>query len=128
MIVMLSGKHQDEEPAHDVLAAEKFPVGDADPRLHLEEPHDVLAAEEFPLGTADPVLHHHGPVAVPGDPSGIEEPHDVLAADEFPVPAHGPSGAGVTLTHETRDASRLHRVLALAGGVLALVLLRRRRR
>jgi hypothetical protein len=51
------------------------------------EPHDVLAAEEFPLGSADPVLHHHGPVVLPPDPTGIQQPHDVLAAEEFPLPA-----------------------------------------
>jgi hypothetical protein len=56
---------------------------------HQEEgaPHDVLAAEEFPLGAADPVLHHRGPVPLPPDPTGIDEPHDVLAAEEFAMPA-----------------------------------------
>ena len=67
--------------------------------------HDVLAAEEFVVPAPDPAIHH-GPVALPGDPSGITEPHDVLAAEEFALPAgrvraganvSGPSGAGRTL-------------------------------
>ena len=57
-----------------------------------EEPaHDVLAAEEFPLPAADPDLHH-GPVVLPDDPAGIAEPHDVLAAEEFPMPSARPGG------------------------------------
>jgi hypothetical protein len=53
-----------------------------------EEPaHDVLAAEAFAMPAPDPELHHHGPVVLPEDPTGIAEPHDVLAAEEFPMPA-----------------------------------------
>ena len=62
-------------------------MGTPDPRLHVEPAHDVLAAEEFALGDSDPALHHHGPVTLPGDPTGIAEPHDVLAAEEFAMPA-----------------------------------------
>src|ERR1700694_3152775 len=51
-----------------------------------EEAHDVLAADEFAMPAADPDLHH-GPVSLPGDPSGDSEPHDILAAEEFPMPA-----------------------------------------
>lgn len=52
-----------------------------------EPPHDVLAAEQFPLGSADPLLHHRGSIVLPPDPTGIKAPHDVLAAEEFPLPA-----------------------------------------
>ena len=51
-----------------------------------EQAHDVLAAEEFAMPSADPTIHH-GPVVLPGDPTGIMEPHDVLAAEEFAMPA-----------------------------------------
>ncbi|MGI8630308.1 MAG: hypothetical protein ACR2LV_09145 [Solirubrobacteraceae bacterium] len=37
----------------------------------------------------DPTLHH-GPVALPGDPTGIAVAHDVLAAEEFAMPAPEP--------------------------------------
>jgi hypothetical protein len=74
------------EPPHDVLAAEAFAVGGADPGLHGDEAHDVLAAEEFGVPAPDPSLHH-GPLVVPSDVSGVEDPHDVLAAEEFAVPA-----------------------------------------
>ena len=57
-----------------------------DPALHREPAHDVLAAEEFGMPARDPALHH-GPVTLPGDPTGIAEPHDVLAAEEFALPA-----------------------------------------
>ncbi len=59
----------------------------AETKTPAEEPaHDVLAAEEFPMPAPDPDLHH-GPVVLPDDPTGIVEPHDVLAAEEFPMPA-----------------------------------------
>jgi hypothetical protein len=117
-----------EESAHDILAAEEFAVGDSDPRLHREPAHDVLAAEEFAVGAFDPVLHHHGPIALPGDPTGIPEPHDVLAAEEFAMPApksrgHAtpqPSTGGVL---ERQGPARL-----IALGALALLALRRVRR
>jgi hypothetical protein len=44
---------RDPEGPHDILAAEEFPLGEADPHLHREPPHDVLAAEEFPLPYPD---------------------------------------------------------------------------
>jgi hypothetical protein len=70
-----------------VLAAEEFPVGDADPVLHAdhalgEPPHDVLAAEEFPVGDADPGLHaeqapggtpHRAPVVAASGELGAPE-------------------------------------------------------
>ena len=56
-------------------------------RSHADDDaHDVLAAEEFGMPAPDPALHH-GPVTLPGDPTGIAEPHDVLAAEEFAMPA-----------------------------------------
>jgi hypothetical protein len=89
----------------------------------------VLAAEEFAVGDYDPVLHHHGPVALPGDPTGIAEAHDVLAAEEFAMPA--PRGR-VPVPGASRGsepaASGWDRRLLLIGGLALLVALRRRRR
>ena len=104
------------DDAHDVLAAEEFGVPAPDPTLHREEPHDVLAAEEFALPTRD---DRHPP-----DPTGLHEPHDVLAAEEHampapataPPPAAGPAGS---------ELPRLA-LVALAGAVAAVILLRRR--
>jgi hypothetical protein len=115
-----------EESPHDVLAAEEFGMGTPDPRLHVEPPHDVLAAEEFGMGTPDPVLHHHGPVALPGDPTGIQEPHDVLAAEEFAMPA--PRGATSSPVGDAISAASERRPLLVAAGLAATVLLLRRRR
>ena len=99
-------------------------MGTPDPRLHVEPPHDVLAAEEFAVGDYDPVLHHHGPVALPGDPTGIAEPHDVLAAEEFAMPA--------PRRPETPGAPAVRRpprtVLAAAALVLLVTFLLRKRR
>lgn len=51
--------HNHEQQPIDVLAAEEFPVGDADAHSHPsgDAPHDVLAADEFAVPAADPVLH-----------------------------------------------------------------------
>ena len=87
--------------------------------------HDVLAAEEFPLGTPDPALHRTT-FEPPADPSGIEEPHDVLAADEFAVPA-GPVDAGGPST-AAKGGVAAAGAAALAAAVGALAVLRRRRR
>jgi hypothetical protein len=124
---------QGDDSAHDVLAAEEFGMGTPDPKLHVEPAHDVLAAEEFALGDSDPVLHHHGPVALPSDPTGIAEPHDVLAAEEFALPAghhRGPAvpGSGVAMGDSSTPAGQ-RRPLLIAGGLaLAALVLRRRRR
>jgi hypothetical protein len=67
----------DPGPPHDVLAADAFALGAADPKLHEEPPHDILAAEAFALGVADETLHR-------------EPVHDVLAAEEFAVPGARP--------------------------------------
>lgn len=86
-----------------------------------EEPvHDVLAAEAFAMPAPDPSLHH-GPVVLPGDPTGIAEPHDVLAAEEFPMPAPRPA---VTLPE--RKAS--HRLGIAAATAFVLLLVARRLR
>jgi hypothetical protein len=143
-----------EEPAHDVLAAEEFPLGDADPGLHVEPAHDVLAADEFAVGASDPALHverahdvlaadefavgaadpelRRGPIVLPGDPTGIEEPHDVLAAEEFPMPAHAVSTGAAAGTpgpggDGPLDYSRLRGLLLVAGALLLLRRLLRRR-
>ena len=93
----------------------------AKPRTPDHEPaHDVLAAEEFGMGVADPVLHH-GPVALPGDPTGIEEPHDVLAAEEFAMPAPRPGWQ--ELSPAERHRSQVLRLLV--AGAAALVVARR---
>jgi hypothetical protein len=80
---------------------------------------DVLAAEEFGVPARDPSLHH-GPVRLPGDPTGIAEPHDVLAAEEFALPAPR-QGTGVT-SDPVRRSGVLVRAL---GATLALLLVRR---
>jgi hypothetical protein len=114
----------DEDPAHDVLAAEEFGMPAPDPGLHYEPAHDVLAAEEFVVPARDPALRH-GPVTLPGDPNGIAEPHDVLAAEEFAMPA--PRRLAVAEAPAPRRQPRS--VLAAAAlGLLATFLLHKRRR
>jgi hypothetical protein len=91
-------------------------------RAPEEEPaHDVLAAEEFAVPVPDPVLRHD-PVALPDDPTGIAEPHDVLAAEEFAMPAP----AAVRRSGHPASPGRLAAWGAGAGGLL--LLFRRRRR
>ncbi|HWF54754.1 MAG TPA: hypothetical protein VG223_09010 [Solirubrobacteraceae bacterium] len=111
-----------EEP-HDILAAEEFVVGAADPSLRRDDVHDVLAAEEFGVGAADPALRH-GPVILPPDPTGITEPHDVLAAEEFAMPA-APPGSSVPLR---AGWPRPRPPIALAGLAAMWLAVRRRRR
>jgi hypothetical protein len=118
-----------QEAARDVLAAEEFAVGTPDPRLHVEPAHDVLAAEEFGMGAPDPGLHRHGPVALPGDPTGIAEPHDVLAAEEFAMPApRDPASSGVSGALSGAAAPERRAVMVAAGLAAALLVLRRCRR
>jgi hypothetical protein len=93
-----------------------------------EEPaHDVLAAEAFAVPAADPGLRS-GPVVLPEDPSGIAEPHDILAAEEFAMPAGGPPGGGRSRLAASGPAGRWATLGALAGALLALQRRRRRRR
>lgn len=112
-------------PVRDVLAAEEFGVGEADPALHEEPPHDVLAADEFGVGTADPSLHR-GPVVVPAEPGAGPRARDVLAADEFAVPAGpAPTEGGeraITATLGFRGP------IALGAAAVALLMAGRRRR
>ncbi len=93
-----------------------------------EEPaHDVLAAEAFAVPAPDPQLRH-GPVVLPEDPSGIAEPHDVLAAEEFAMPAGRPTtSSGGSRFPPSGTAGRWAVLAAGVGGCLA-VLRRRRRR
>jgi hypothetical protein len=86
MAPMPDARKQAQDPAHDVLAAEEFPVPAPDPTLHEEPAHDVLAAEEFAMPAPDPAIHH-GPVALPADLTGDDDARDVLAAEEFAMPA-----------------------------------------
>lgn len=113
-------RRDDEDRAHDVLAAEEFGMPAPDPAL--EPAHDVLAAEEFGMPARDPALHH-GQVALPGDPTGIAEPHDVLAAEEFAMPA--PRAAA---TAERAAASTRTRGLLALGAVASVALLLHKRR
>lgn len=97
-------------------------------RTPEDEPaHDVLAADEFAMPAPDPALRHVA-VVLPEDPSGIAEPHDVLAAEEFAMPAStgGVARAGAAAA-PSGDAFRWPRVGA-AAALLALAGLSRRRR
>jgi hypothetical protein len=58
----------DDEPPHDILAADEFGIGTRDGRLPpdpsgISEPHDVLAAEEFamPAPGVEPAVQEGGP-------------------------------------------------------------------
>ena len=87
-----------------------------------EEPaHDILAAEAFAVPTPDPALRH-GPVALPEDPAGVEEPHDILAAEAFALPAPR-DGFGGSLSRRGSAARRL--TLAAGAALLVLTVLRR---
>jgi hypothetical protein len=91
-----------------------------------EEPaHDVLAAEAFAVPAADPGLRHRR-VVLPEDPSGIAEPHDILAAEEFAMPALPGEPRRGTLTRAA-DAPWWSMIGAAAGALVALIGLRRRR-
>jgi len=80
-----------------------------------EEPvHDVLAADEFALPAPDPALRHR-PFVAPEDPSGIAEPHDVLAAEEFAMPAAAGGGP-----QQTTRRSRWSWIGAAALALIAL--------
>ena len=145
---MAANRKRTAEPAHDVLAAERFGVPAPDPALHHERPHDILAAEEFEVPAPDPALHrdhphdilaaeefgvpapdpalHHGPVTLPADPTGIAEPHDILAAEEFAMPAPTPR-ALPPVPARGLDPGSPSRAAVVTLGALVLVLARRRR-
>jgi hypothetical protein len=88
-----------------------------------ERAHDVLAAEEFGVGVADPGLHH-GPITLPDDPTGIAEPHDVLAAEEFAMPAPRPGSHAPSDAHSRRYWARV----AILGAAAVILFLGVRRR
>ena len=93
-------------------------------RTPEDEPaHDVLAADEFAVPSSDPVLRHRA-VVLPEDPSGIAEPHDILAAEEFAMPAATLGRNGAWAVPERRRWPRL----GAAAAVVAVVGIRRRRR
>jgi hypothetical protein len=96
--------------------------GEPRQRTDEEPAHDVLAAEAFAVPTADPDLRRQ-PVRLPEDPSGIAEPHDILAAEEFAMPVAGARGAGGEGSPHSRRAVAL---AAAFGSLLALLRLRRR--
>jgi LPXTG-motif cell wall-anchored protein len=99
---MTQGRNPEQEPAHDVLAAEAFAVPAADPRLRSR------------------------PFSVPDDPSGIAEPHDILAAEEFAMPAASRETEPTTLARGAE--SPWWTALGAAAALLAVVGFRRRRR
>ena len=90
-----------------------------------EPAHDVLAADEFALPSSDPALRHHA-VVLPEDPSGNAEPHDILAAEEFAMPAIALGAADRTAAARAGETHRWSR-LGAAAAVLALARLSRRR-
>jgi hypothetical protein len=116
-------RQRGSEPPHDILAAEAFAMGEGDPGLHREAAHDILAAEAFAMPSADRGSRHAPRDEHSDDPA----PHDVLAAEEYAMPAgrhHAlpPDGAG----GGARRRSWV-RVLGVAGGLMVVRALRRRR-
>jgi hypothetical protein len=93
-----------------------------------EPPHDVLAAEAFGVPGADPELHHRGPIVLPEDPVDPTRPHDILAAEEFPMPAGRSRPATPALRRRRGGKTRLTAELGVAaafGWALARQLARR---
>lgn len=100
---------------------------DTSPPPDQEPAHDVLAAEAFAVPAPDPDLRR--PVALPEDPSGIAEPHDILAAEEFAMPAARGAVEGGAASGGGPEGGRGVRMAAAAGGgLLALLGFRRARR
>jgi hypothetical protein len=94
------------------------------PPEEQEPAHDVLAAEEFAMPAPDPAIHH-GPVVLPNDLTGAQEPRDVLAAEEFALPAGPPHPLG-RAEGIGRSRGRVRRLAA--GAAVAFVVLRTLRR
>src|SRR5215471_10252283 len=92
-----------------------------------EAAHDVLAAEEFPMPAPDPAIQH-GPVELPSDLTGSEEPRDVLAAEEFAMPAGSPHAFGPADMGLPRAGGSGMLPLLVLGGLVIVVARRRRRR
>lgn len=95
---------------------------------HQDEPaHDVLAAEAFAVPGPDPSLRH--PTVLPDDPSGIPEAHDILAAEEFAMPAPSPGADGRRRSALAKGADSPRGLIAgLFGALAGALLLRRHRR
>jgi hypothetical protein len=99
-------------------------MADAQRNPAEDEPaHDILAAEAFAVPAPDPALRHS--MALPEDPAGIAEPHDILAAEEFAMPAPAPGGAGASAA--AGDSRSLPRWSWITGACLAVIWARRRR-
>jgi hypothetical protein len=111
---------------HHAMPATRKPRTDRS-RSEEDSARDVLAAEEFGVPARDPSLHH-GPIPLPGDPSGIAGPHDVLAAEEFamPAPRYGAGEAPGLVRGPGMLAKALGGVGALLGLRVLLRLVRRR--
>lgn len=96
-------------------------------RQQEEAAHDVLAAEAFAVPAPDPALRH-GPVVLPEDPTGIPDAHDILAAEEFAMPAPTSRRAAARATLARGAESPRRPLAAIAAGVIGLLALRRLRR
>jgi hypothetical protein len=92
-----------------------------------EAAHDVLAAEAFQVPAADPVLHR-SPVVLPDDPTGSSEPHDILAAEEFAMPAPRPAYHPAELAHRRGGWGRLVAEIVVVLAVVRAITRRRRRK
>ena len=60
-------------------------------------------------------------------PEEIDGPHDVLAAEEFAVPGPGPHALPPDYVPPRRSPSAARRLAAIVAGLLALLVLTRRR-
>lgn len=119
---VVEGKTALPQPALNLGSSARMNPG----RLPEQEPaHDVLAAEAFAVPAPDPRLRAR-PLVVPDDPSGISEPHDILAAEEFAMPAANGESGRTTLARGAD--SPWWSALGAAVALIALVVLRRRRR
>lgn len=88
--------------------------------------HDVLAAEAFQVPAADPVLHRQ-PLVLPEDPAGSSAPHDILAAEEFAMPAPRSTYHPAELAQRRGGWGRLVAEIVVALAVLRAIRRRRRR-
>jgi hypothetical protein len=91
-----------------------------------EPAHDVLAAEAFAVPAPDPALRQRT-VVLPDDPSGIAEPHDILAAEEFAMPAATPPQGATRGLARGEHWWLVVGAAAALGAALALMGRRRRR-
>jgi hypothetical protein len=121
----LSRLDSDYRPRVAVAAGSPSICKDGAVPTEQEEPaHDVLAAEMYAMPAPDPTIHH-GPVVLPGDLTGEQEPRDVLAAEEFALPAGPPHPLG-RVDGGSRSRGRAKHLAA--GGAVAFLVLRALRR